>query len=110
MTIGGHPPPISAEVFVNVQRRGLSAEMIMANPITVGFSGLTKRIFAGRSKPSKLAPSFREFTGEKFDVTDEALFAVAHLLVARDDILIFPAAGGKEIHLRADIKEKREAS
>ena len=29
MTIGGHPPPISAEVFVNVQRRGLSAEMIM---------------------------------------------------------------------------------
>lgn len=31
MTIGGHPPPISAEVFVNVQRRGLSAEMIMGN-------------------------------------------------------------------------------
>ena len=29
MTTGGHPPPISAEVFVNVQRRGLSAEMIM---------------------------------------------------------------------------------
>ena len=29
MTIGGHPTPISAEVFVNVQRRGLSAEMIM---------------------------------------------------------------------------------
>jgi hypothetical protein len=28
MTTGGHPPP-SAEVFVNVQRRGLSAEMIM---------------------------------------------------------------------------------
>jgi len=31
MTTGGHPPPISAEVFVNVQRRGLSAEMIMTN-------------------------------------------------------------------------------
>ncbi|EPV8635108.1 gp38 [Enterobacter hormaechei subsp. hoffmannii UCI 50] len=29
MTTGGHPPSISAEVFVNVQRRGLSAEMIM---------------------------------------------------------------------------------
>ena len=29
MTTGGHPPPISAEVFVNVQRRGLSAEIIM---------------------------------------------------------------------------------
>lgn len=82
----------------------------MSNPITVGFSGLTKRIFAGRSKPSKMAPGVREFTGEKFDVTDEALFAVAHLLAVRDDILIFPAADGKEIHLRADIKEKREAS
>lgn len=96
--------------FFNVQRRGLSAEMIMSNPITVGFSGLTNRIFAGRSKASKLAPGVREFTGEKFDVTDEALFAVAHLLAVRDDILIFPTADGKEIHLRADIKEKREAS
>lgn len=82
----------------------------MSNPITVGFSGLTNRILAGRSKPSKLAPGAREFTGEKFDVTDEVLFAVAHLLVARDDILIFPSANGKEIQLRADIKEKREAS
>ncbi|MFB4504325.1 hypothetical protein ACE3JA_19630, partial [Enterobacter hormaechei subsp. xiangfangensis] len=82
----------------------------MSNPITVGFSGLTKRIFAGRSKPSKLAPGVREFTGEKFEVTDEALFAVAHLLAVRDDILILPTADGKEIHLRADIKEKREAS
>ena len=27
----------------------------MSNPITVGFSGLSKRIFAGRSKPSKQA-------------------------------------------------------
>ncbi|EPK9846336.1 MULTISPECIES: DUF7446 family protein [Citrobacter] len=81
----------------------------MSNPITVGFSGLTNRIFAGRSKPSKLAPGVREFTGEKFDVTDEALFAVAHLLAVRDDILVFPTADGKEIHLRADIKEKQEA-
>lgn len=101
-----HP---GAGVF-NVQRRGLSAEMIMSNPITVGFSGLTKRIFAGRSKASKLATGVRVFTGEKFDVTDEALFAVAHLLAVRDDILIFPAVDGKEIHLRADIKEKREDS
>ncbi|MEP8671454.1 hypothetical protein ABKV27_05045 [Enterobacter hormaechei] len=82
----------------------------MSNPITVGFSGLTKRIFAGRSKPSKLAPGVREFTGEKFDVTDEALFAVANLLVLRNDILVFPGPDGTEIHLRADIKEKREAS
>lgn len=29
---------------------------IMSNPITVGLSGLTNRIFAGRSKQSKLTP------------------------------------------------------
>jgi|GEM_PF-742478 len=78
----------------------------MSNPITVGLSGLTNRIFAGRSKASKLAPGVRKFVGEKFDVTDEALFAVAHLLIARDDVLVFPAANGKEIHLRADLKDK----
>jgi hypothetical protein len=42
-----------------------------------------------------LAPGVREFVGEKFDVTDEALFAVAHLMIARDDVLVFPAANGK---------------
>lgn len=78
----------------------------MSNPIMVGLSGLTNRIFAGRSKASKLAPGVRQFVGEKFDVTDEALFAVAHLLIARDDVLVFPAANGKEIHLRADLKDK----
>lgn len=77
----------------------------MSNPINVGFTGLTQRIFAGRSKASKSAPGVRQFTGEKFDVTDEALFAVAHLLIARDDVLVFPAANGKEIHLRADLKD-----
>ena len=76
----------------------------MSNPITLGFSGLTKRIFAGRSKPSKSTPGIRLFTGEKFDVTDEAIFAVAHLMVARDDILIIPLPNGDKIHLRADVK------
>ncbi|WP_414465256.1 hypothetical protein [Klebsiella michiganensis] len=80
----------------------------MSNPITVGLSGLTKRIFAGRSKPSKLSPGVRQFTGEKFDVKDEALFAVAHLMSMRDDVLIFPADNGKEIHLRADLKDKKD--
>lgn len=109
MTTGGYPPPIMRDP-INVQRRGLSAEMIMSNPITVGFSGLTNRIFAGRSKPSKLTPGVRHFTGEKFDVTDEAIFAVASLMVVRDDILVIPLPNGDKIHLRADIKEKREVS
>lgn len=82
----------------------------MSNPITVGLSGLTKRIFAGRSKQSKLSPGVREFTGEKFDVTDQVLFAVAHLMISRDDVLIFPGPNGKEIHLRADLKDKEGAA
>lgn len=81
----------------------------MSNPITVGLSVLTNRIFAGRSKASNLAPSARQFTGEKFDVTDEALFAVALLMIARDEVLVFPSANGKEIHLRADLKDKPSA-
>lgn len=84
-------------------------EMIMNNPITVGFSGLTRRIFAGRSKATK-TDGVRNFVGEKFDVTDGAIFAVAHLMVSRDDILIIPLPNGDEIHLRADIEEKRKAS
>ena len=55
----------------------------MSNPITVGFSGLTKRIFAGRSKPSKLAPGVREFTGEKFDVTAEGRVENIQILSAK---------------------------
>jgi hypothetical protein len=46
---------------------------------------------------------------EKFDVTDDVLFAVAHLMIARDDVLVFPSANGKEIHLRADLKDKAGA-
>ncbi|AWZ97571.1 hypothetical protein CSB67_3592 [Enterobacter hormaechei] len=57
-----------------------------------------------------MAPGVRQFIGEKFDVTDESIFAVAHLMVARDDIIVIPLPNGDEIHLRADIKEKREAS
>lgn len=40
---GGYPPlfllmlRMTRRVFFHVQRRGLSAEMIMRNPITVGF-------------------------------------------------------------------------
>ncbi|MFG6654972.1 hypothetical protein ACG0Z5_10930 [Scandinavium sp. M-37] len=83
----------------------------MSNAITVGLSGLTNRIYAGRSKPLSVSKgNIRMFTGEKFDVTDEALHAVAHHLTLTDDIKVFPLPDGREIHLRADIKEKREAS
>ncbi|HEY2455183.1 MAG TPA: hypothetical protein VGI71_21695 [Scandinavium sp.] len=81
----------------------------MGNPITVGHSGLTNRIHAGRSKPLQgLKAGARVFTGEKYDVTDEALHAVAHFLVHTDDIKVFSLPDGREIHLRADIKLAKE--
>jgi hypothetical protein len=52
----------------------------MPNPITVGYSQLSGKIFAGRSKPLKGTERTRAFTGEKFDVTDQALVMVAHKL------------------------------
>ncbi|MGU0056048.1 DUF7446 family protein [Enterobacter hormaechei] len=38
---------------------------------------MTKRILAGSVKAKRIGTGVREFTGEKFEVTDEALFAVA---------------------------------
>lgn len=56
MTIGGHPPPISAEVFVNVQRRGLSAEMIMT------LIELTKKKMAIEAELAQLKAKFVDDT------------------------------------------------
>lgn len=78
----------------------------MSNPIKIGFSPLTNTIFAGRAKPLKgPVPGAIQFTGVKFDVTNDALAAVAQLMVRRDDILLIPTHDGRVIHLRADIKD-----
>lgn len=83
----------------------------MSNPIMVNRSGLTNRIYAGRAKQSNnFVFGAMKFVGEKFDVTDQALHAVAHYLAKTDDVKVFFLPNGDEIHLRADIKEKREAS
>lgn len=52
----------------------------MPNPITVGYSQLSGKIYAGRSKSLNGNDRTRVFTGEKFDVTDETLAMVAHKL------------------------------
>ncbi|VTP12652.1 hypothetical protein PUATCC27989T_00464 [Phytobacter ursingii] len=79
----------------------------MSNPISVIRSPITNRIYAGRSRAVKgVAPGTRQFVGDKFDVTDEVLFAVAEYLAKTDDIKVFTTHDGKKIHLRADIKEK----
>lgn len=77
-------------------------------PITVGLSPLTNTIFAGRSKPMKGGhPNARQFTGEKHDVTEQAIYAVAFHLMKTDDIKVFVLPDGRELHLRADIKEAK---
>jgi len=79
----------------------------MANPITVGLSGISNRIYAGRSKPFKGGhPEARQFTGEKHDVTEQAVYAVAFHLMETDDIKVFKLPDGRELHMRADIVEK----
>lgn len=81
----------------------------MSNPISVIKSPITNRIYAGRSRAVKgMAPGVRQFVGDKFDVTDEALHAVAHYLVHTDDIKVFTLPDGREIHLRADVKESAQ--
>ena len=50
----------------------------MANPITLGYSPLTGKIYAGRSTPAKgMAEGVRIFTADKFDVTDQVIGIVA---------------------------------
>ncbi len=79
----------------------------MSNPISVIRSPLTNRIYGGRSRAARgLAPGTRQFVGDKFDVTDETLYAVAHYLIHTNDIKVFTLSDGREIHLRADLKEQ----
>lgn len=78
----------------------------MIRPISIIRSPITNRIYAGRSKAVKgLSPGTRQFVGGKFDVTDEALYAVANFLIHTDDIKVFTLPDGREIHLCADVKE-----
>lgn len=81
----------------------------MSNPITVGLSTLTNTIFAGRSRPLKEgAAGARVFTGDKTDVTEQAVHAVAFHLMASDDIKVFKLPDGKELWLRADVVEPKK--
>lgn len=67
----------------------------MRNPVSVFKSPLTNRIYAGRSRAVRgLAPGTHKFVGDKFDVTDEALYAVAGYLVHTDYIKVFTLPDG----------------
>lgn len=76
----------------------------MANPLTLGFSGMSGKIFAGRSKPLKGAPAgVRQFTGEKFDVTDDALNCVAEKLLRDAEPVMWDMGDGTVLKLNVEI-------
>ena len=60
------------------------------NPIKVMSSMLTGRIYAGRVNPKN-----QMFIGEKDDVTDSAISAVAEHLVKEDIVIDFEIRGKK---------------
>jgi hypothetical protein len=76
----------------------------MSNPLTLGFSGISGKIFAGRSRPLKGAPvGVRKFTGEKTDVTDDALSCVAEKLLRDAEPVMWDMGDGKVLKLSAEI-------
>ena len=60
------------------------------NPIKVMSSMLTGRIYAGRVNPKN-----QMFIGEKDDVTDSAISAVAEHLIKKDIVIDFEIRGKK---------------
>jgi len=78
----------------------------MANPLTLGFSPLSGKIYAGRSKPVKGAtPGVRQFTGDKVDVTDDALGCVADKLLKEGKPVQWDLGDGKILTLNATISD-----
>ena len=78
----------------------------MANPLTLGFSALSGKIYAGRSKPIKgAAPGVRQFTGDKVDVTDDALGCVADKLLKEGKPVQWDLRDGRVLTLSATISD-----
>jgi hypothetical protein len=82
----------------------------MAKNIHIGLSPLTGTIFAGTAKPMKGGlVGAMQFTGEKVDVTSQALAAVAEKLVKENQIISWSMADGRTLQLRADYVTKPAA-
>lgn len=82
----------------------------MSNPITVGYSPLSGRIFAGRSKPFKGSDRTRVFTGDKFDVTDQALIMVAYKLKDEGEEIRWELEDGSILTLTATVTPKESSN
>jgi hypothetical protein len=83
----------------------------MAKNIHIGLSPLTGTIFAGTAKPMKGGPAgAMQFTGEKVDVTDLALGAVAQKLAMEGGVASFAMVDGRILQLRAEYIAKPATS
>lgn len=83
----------------------------MPNPMTLGYSPMTSRIYAGRSKPFEGAvKGARVFTGEKTDVTDDAMNAVTDKLLKDGKPVKWILADGRILTLSAVITEPEQAA
>ena len=71
------------------------------NPIKVMSSMLTSRIYAGRVNPKN-----QMFIGEKDDVTDSAISAVAEHLIKEDIVIDFKIRGKKYRLQVLELEEK----
>ncbi|EPP7677857.1 TPA: hypothetical protein ACHW2M_004546 [Yersinia enterocolitica] len=81
----------------------------MTNPITLGYSPLIGKIYAGRSKPAKgMAEGVRIFTADKFDVTDQAIGIVADKLAHDGKPIKWIYADGRVMTLSVVITEPQQ--
>lgn len=83
----------------------------MPNPLTLGFSPITGNIYAGRSKQVKGAKEgVRQFTGEKVDVTNDALECVADKILKDGKPVIWILSDGRIMTLSVEVTESETAA
>jgi hypothetical protein len=83
----------------------------MPNPLTLGYSGITSKIYAGRSKQAKgMREGVRVFTGEKVDVTSDAMSCVADKILNDGKPVIWILNDGRIMTLSCEITEPEEAA
>lgn len=83
----------------------------MPSPLTPGFSPLTGAIYAGRSKPVKGAKEgVRQFTGDKVDVTNDAIGCVAEKILKDGKPVKWILSDGRIMTLSVEVTEPEQAA
>ncbi len=83
----------------------------MPNPLTLGYSGISSKIYAGRSKQAKgMREGVRVFTGEKVDVTNDALSCVADKIINDGAPVKWILSDGRIMTLSVEITQPEQAA